>query len=159
MNFYKKFIVVLTLIFLSNFVFAQKAVDFSLKDLNGKNIKLSDYKGKAVFLDFWATWCPPCRASIPAVIDLHKKTENNPSIAIIGINLSENKTKVADFVKGYDMSYTILLGEQSIAAAYQVRSIPTFIIIDKEGKLVKKYVGYFPNIEKEWLKQLEILSK
>ncbi|MDR0485573.1 MAG: TlpA family protein disulfide reductase [Elusimicrobiota bacterium] len=153
-----KVLVFLSALFLTALtVFAQKAPEFSLQDLDGKTVKLSDFKGKTVFIDFWAIWCPPCRESIPAVAELHKKTSNNPAIVVISINLGDKKSKILDFMKSRRLNYPILLDEKSaVARDYQISAIPSFIIIGKDGNLLKRYTGFFQGISREWEKTLGI---
>ena len=129
---------------------AKKAPDFSLKSIDGKTVSLSDFRGKTVFLDFWATWCPPCRASIPAVKKLHDKHANAKNVAIIGINVGENKKTVEKFIQANEMHYTTLLSDDSIISQYSINSIPRFVIIDENGNILQVYNGYFQGLEKEW---------
>ena len=77
----------------------QEATDFTLKDLSGNNVSLSDYRGKVVFLDFWATWCPPCRMSIPEIEKMYEEYKDNENIIILGINMAEDKNEVEKFVE------------------------------------------------------------
>lgn len=140
-------------------VFAAKAPDFTLKDIGGNTVKLSDYKGKVVFLDFWASWCPPCRNSIPAIIALHKEFESNKDVVILGINVGERLDTVQEFMQKENMTYTILLGDNAVSRNYRVNGIPAFFIIDKEGNIVKNYSGYRSGIESDWSKQINALLK
>ena len=119
-----------------------KAPDFSLKSFDGKTIKLSDYKGKVVIIDFWATWCPPCRKGIPDLISIQKEFKND--VVIIGISLDGEKTlkDVPGFVKSYEINYPIVYGDEKVIAAYGgIEGIPTAFIIDKKGNVVDKHVG------------------
>lgn len=137
---------------------AEKAADFSLRDTKGNVVKLSDYKGKIVFLDFWASWCPPCRNSIPAIKDLHKKTADDPDIVILGINLGEHQKTVEKFMKEQGMDYTVLYGDNDISKKYKINGIPAFFIIDRNGNISKKYSGYGNGIEKDWAEQINTLK-
>jgi thiol-disulfide isomerase/thioredoxin len=161
MKLYKIIIILFSVILSVSAVFAQnqKAPNFSLKDLDGKTVQLSDYKGKVVFIDFWAVWCPPCKASIPSVISLHNKFLNNKSIVVLSVNLGDSKSKIEEFVKKEGMNYPVLLDDKGIAAKdYQISSIPTFIIVDQNGNIAKRYIGYIRGFSQEWIKQLEILT-
>ncbi|MDR3256960.1 MAG: TlpA family protein disulfide reductase [Endomicrobium sp.] len=141
-------------------VFAQKAPVFLLKDIDGNIFNLSDYKGKVVFLDFWTTWCPPCRAAIPAVKELHKtKTANYSNVVILGINIGEKQSIVEQFVKSNGITYNILLGDDKICGDYRVTGFPSFFIIDVTGEIVKRYVGYYPGLEEEWNSVIDELVK
>ena len=119
-----------------------KAPDFALKSLEGKTIKLSDYEGKIVIIDFWATWCPPCRKGIPDLISIQKDFKDD--VVIIGISLDGEKTikDVPGFVKSYEINYPIVYGDEKVVNAYGgIEGIPTAFVIDKKGNVVDKHVG------------------
>ncbi len=118
-----------------------KAPDFSLTDINGKTIKLSDHKNKVVILDFWATWCPPCRKGIPDLIQLQKKYKDQ--LVVIGISLdTDTKKDVVPFAKEFGMNYPVVYGDQKVVMNYGgIEAIPTSFIIDKKGNIVQGFVG------------------
>lgn len=118
-----------------------KAPEFSLPDVNGKPVKLSDYKGKVVIVDFWATWCPPCRKGIPDLISLQK--EFGKDIVVIGISLdTDTKSDVAPFIKNMGINYPVAYGNLEVTQMYgNVEAIPTSFVIDKQGNIVDKHVG------------------
>jgi peroxiredoxin len=122
----------------------KKAPDFTLEDTDGNMVKLSDYAGKIVILDFWATWCPPCRAGIPDFVELQK--EYGDDVQILGISLDlETKGDVIPFMKEYEINYPVLWGTMDVVADYgNIQSIPTTFIVDQEGNIVKEYVGLKP---------------
>jgi thiol-disulfide isomerase/thioredoxin len=151
--------VFIILSFFASFAFCEKAPDFMLRDMNGNTVRLSDYAGKTVFLDFWATWCPPCRQSVPAVKQIHKSFAGNPNVAVLAINAGENEAVVKKFIKDNGMNYAVLNGNREIMQNYKVNAIPSFFIIDKKGNIVKKDVGFTPFLEKEWELKLKELSK
>ena len=117
------------------------ALDFKLKLTNGKEIKLSDNRSKIVIIDFWATWCSPCRRSIPDLIDIQNKYENK--VVIIGISLDrETKPDVVQFIKDYGINYPVAYGTTEVVEAFgDIEAIPTSFIIDKSGQIVDKQVG------------------
>ena len=118
------------------------AADFTLQDLNGNKVKLSDYKGKVVLLEFWATWCPPCRASIPGIEKLHE-TYKNKGLAVLAVSLDEGGwDTVKSFVQKNGITYLVLRGNEEVAEKYQVRTIPLILILDKDGKISKRYLGF-----------------
>ncbi len=118
------------------------ASDFTLQDLSGKSVRLSDYKGKVVLLDFWATWCPPCRASIPAIEKIHKAYKDK-GLVVLAVSLDEGGWDfVKSFITEYGITYTVLKGTEDVAANYMVRSIPMLLILDKEGRISKRYLGF-----------------
>ncbi len=119
-----------------------KAADFSLSTSDGKTLKLSDLKGKVVILDFWATWCPPCRKGIPDLIDL-KKRYGTKGVEIVGISVDqETKPDVVPFIKDYGINYPVVYADNGIVINYGgIRAIPTTFVIDREGKIVASYEG------------------
>lgn len=117
------------------------APDFTLKLTDGKDIKLSDHKGKIVIIDFWATWCPPCRRGIPDLVDIQKKYQED--VVIIGISLDrETKPDVVPFIKKYEVNYPVAYGTTEVVEAFgNIEAIPTSFIIDKSGQIVDKHIG------------------
>lgn len=120
----------------------QKAPNFSLKDKDGKTYSLESMKGKVVVLNFWATWCPPCRAEIPDFKKVYSKYKDK-GVEILGVSLDHKGWKVIEpFLEQWEINYPVVLGGAEIARDYgNVRSIPTTFIIDKEGKVVEGHVG------------------
>jgi peroxiredoxin len=117
------------------------APNFKLQDLNGKTVRLSDFRGKPVVLDFWATWCQPCRDTLPGMAKLHTDYAGK-GLVILSISLDEGATEeVRAFQKENGMTYTVLMGTEDVAAEYGVRTIPMAIVIDKSGKIQKRYLG------------------
>ncbi|MBK5240979.1 TlpA disulfide reductase family protein [Clostridium sp.] len=113
------------------------ALDFKLKDLNGKEVSLSDFKGKKVFLNFWASWCPPCKAEMPDIEKLYNETKNSDLI-ILAVNLGENKSDVTSFINDNKYSFPVLLdSDQNVAAQYNIQYIPTSFFINAEGNIIK----------------------
>ncbi|MBX2974650.1 MAG: TlpA family protein disulfide reductase [Ignavibacteriaceae bacterium] len=123
----------------------KKAADFSLKTPDGKIVKLSDYKNKIVIIDFWATWCPPCRKGIPDLIAIQKEYKDD--VVVIGISLDRDNTiaDVAPFIKNYGINYPVVFGNMEVVKAYGgVEAIPTSFIVDKKGNIVDTHVGLVP---------------
>ena len=138
---------------------AEVSYEFTLQDLEGKPISLSDYKGKIVFIDFWATWCPPCRMSIPYVEKLYQKYKKSEDIVVLGINLQEDKDTITKFMQKQKMNYPILLSDNKVISNYKISSIPQFFLIDRNGDLYNKYVGFSPGVDELWSKDIEKLLK
>lgn len=109
--------------------------DFTLEDLNGNEVKLSSLKGKKVFLNFWATWCPPCRAEMPDIEKLYQETKDS-ELVILAVNVGEDKKAAQDFMNSNNYNFTVLLDENGeVSRLYQVTGIPTSYFIDTEGFL------------------------
>jgi len=118
------------------------APDFTLPTTDGKSLRLSSLKGKVVIVDFWATWCGPCRKGIPDLIELKKKY-GNKGFEIVGVSVdTDTKDQVIPFVKDNGMNYPVVYGNQNVVQLYGgVEAIPTSFVIDKQGKIVASYQG------------------
>ncbi len=139
-----------------------KAPDFSADDLNGTKIAVSDFSGKVIVLDFWASWCVPCKKSMPHLIELYKELKDS-SLSIIAINLDDEKSKISSFEKsiGMEIPFPVIFDKNSkLPALYNVEGMPTTIVIDKLGIIKFKETG-FENDIKEKLDKLisELLKK
>lgn len=115
---------------------AKDPVRINLKDMNGKNISLSDFKGKIVFLNFWTTWCPTCRIEMPSMEKLNQKLKNT-DFAMVTINLQESASQVKAFFEEFKLTFTALLDSTGeVSALFGIRSIPTTYILDKTGRII-----------------------
>ncbi len=119
--------------------------DFTLESLDGEDITLSKLKGHVILIDFWATWCPPCRKSIPVFIDLYNKYHEK-GFTVLGIS-REDKSTLEDYRKEVGIPYPILTDNKGVSKRYQVQAIPTIMILDKTGKVRKTQVGFSPELE------------
>ncbi len=125
---------------------ASEAPDFTLQDLNGKSVKLSDLRGKVVILDFWATWCGPCKRTMPLLDKFY--SQKAAGVEVFGVNVWERTgtAGVKPFIEKAGYTFPILYGTNDLAAAYGVQGIPTLVVIDKHGKLAYRHVGYDPTL-------------
>jgi peroxiredoxin len=115
---------------------------WQLQDLNGKTVQLSDFKGKVVILDFWTTWCPPCRAELPDFVALQKQYADK-GVVIVGVSLDQGGPGVvSSFVKSHGIDYRIVIGNDNVATAYgNIQAIPTTFVIDRKGVIAAKHEG------------------
>ena len=121
----------------------EKAPDFTLPDINGTSVTLSQYQGKVVILDFFADWCPPCRQEVPDFIAL-ESAYGAKGFAMIGVAVV-SKEDAKKFAEEAKINYPVLVDDGKVSETYgPVRSIPTTFVIDKTGKIVKKYIGLKP---------------
>ena len=118
------------------------APDFALKDADGKTVHLSDYKGKVVLLDFWATWCGPCRIEIPWFEEL-ERTRKDKGFEVFGVSMDENGWEdVKPFLAQMKVNYRVVIGDDPTTQAYGgVDSLPTTFLIDKQGKIAAIHIG------------------
>lgn len=115
--------------------------DFKAQVLGDGLVKLSDYRGKVVFLNFWATWCPPCRAEMPAMEKLHAKFKDRP-FQMLAVNYMERTAKVKAFVKEMKLTFPILLDfHGTIGENYNAQNLPVTYIIDKQGNIIRRAIG------------------
>lgn len=122
-------------------VIGSSAPDFTFSDLNGQKMSLSDHKGKVILLDFWATWCPPCRDSIPHLETLYQKYKER-GFVVIGVSFDESVDRVKNFRDAYNMSYPILMAEDWIKNDYGITGVPEMFVIDRNGILKSHRLGF-----------------
>jgi len=125
-------------------------LDFTLKDIHGKPFALSDYKGKVVLLDFWATWCPPCRKEIPGFNELYNSYRSR-GFAVIGVSMDESTSDIKRFAKRFKMNYPILVGagRDDLEPAFGPLPLPTAFVIARDGRICAKHEGFTPKEEFE----------
>lgn len=118
-----------------------KAQEFALKDLNGNVVRLEDFRGTVVFLNFWATWCPPCRVEMPSMEKLYKAFKNK-KFTILAVDMQEGSETVRKFKEKFKLSFPILLDEDGVVASYYgVRGLPATYFIDRDGYLYAVAMG------------------
>jgi cytochrome c biogenesis protein CcmG/thiol:disulfide interchange protein DsbE len=122
-----------------------RAPQFALKDLKGQTLRLEDLRGKVVLLNFFATWCAPCRQEIPDLQRLYRRF-NDQGLEIVGISLDMEGARLLNpFVQYYGITYPIVLGTREVVVDYGgIRGIPTSFLIDRTGRVAKHFVGFRP---------------
>jgi peroxiredoxin len=117
------------------------APDFSLPELNGQPLQLSAYRGKVVLLDFWATWCTPCREETPRLVELQSKYRDQ-GLQIIGVSMDDSPDPVREFHQHFHMNYPVVMGNADIGARYGgVLGLPIAFVIDRSGRIYAKHIG------------------
>ena len=127
------------------------APDFSLRDLNNQPLDLANYRGKVVLLDFWATWCTPCRGEIPHFVELQDKYREQ-GLQVIGISMDDDAKPVREFYQQFKMNYPVALGNEKVAEAYGgVLGLPVAFLIGRDGRVAVKHLGEvaMPVLEQE----------
>ena len=151
--------IIFLMISLVSFSNNAKAPDFNLKDQYGVTHSLENYKGKVIFLNFWATWCPPCKKEMPDIENIYKEYgENKKDVVILGVN-SEKENEVKKFLKDKGYTFPTVIDENSeVMRKYFIQAFPTSFVIDKEGNVYGYVMG---GLTKEQIKQVieEVLKK
>jgi peroxiredoxin len=122
------------------------APGFRLTDIDGQSISLSDFRGEPVLLNFWATWCGPCRMEMPYIQEVYDE-RSEPGLVILAINIGESLTTVEEFMRDYNLSFPVLLDlEGNVAEKYNIRGIPTTYFIDSDGIIRDIMIGAFRSV-------------
>jgi peroxiredoxin len=118
------------------------APDFELKSMDGRSVRLSDFRGKAVVLNFWATYCAPCRIEMPWLVDFYERYKSQ-GLEIVGVSMDDgNQEQVGAFTKEMHVNYTILLGNHSVGDAYGgARFLPQTFLVDRDGRIIQTLIG------------------
>lgn len=133
---------------------------FSLPSIDGATVKLADYQGKVVLLDFWATWCPPCRAAMPHFAKLQEQHRSD-GLVVLGMSMDKNREDLDSFLRSQTVNYPMLLVDEDTRLAFGgVASIPQTFLIDRKGQIRHKYLGYDHKIAGQMeAKLLELLQE
>jgi len=126
------------------------APDFQLPDIQGRPVRLNDFRGRIVILSFWATWCPPCRAEFVELkgwMNAKQKAGQWKDIALLAVNVEEEPTVVKQYVERHELPFVVLLDRQGrVGKQYRVRALPSLYVIDPQGKIAQFQEGYHPGL-------------
>jgi cytochrome c biogenesis protein CcmG, thiol:disulfide interchange protein DsbE len=135
----------------------RQPIDFRLDDLAGSRWQLSDRRGKVVLVNFWATWCPPCREETPGLVRLSRDYRSR-GVEVVGISMDDDpRQAVPPFLRRYSVPYPVLVPDSAFELANEVESLPTTLLIDRQGRVAKVYVGAVG--EAEIADELDLLLK
>lgn len=124
---------------------AAKTPDFALTDLNGNQVRLSDFRGKVVILDFWATWCAPCLMALPHLQEIHEQY-GDKGVKVVTVATDEGGARVVvPFIEQKGFTFTVVLPDDKVQRDFgPIRGLPTTLVIDPEGRISKRFLGYQP---------------
>jgi len=121
---------------------ADKAPDFQLPTLKGDKVNLSDFRGQVVYVDFWATWCPPCRESFPWMESMHQRYQDM-GLKIVAISLDQESHLIENFLKAHEADFTILHDKKgTVAESYNVKGMPSSYLVDRKGNIRLRHAGF-----------------
>ena len=137
----------------------QSAPDFTLKSTQGINLKLAEQRGQIIVINFWASWCGPCRKEMPVLQTFHSKYKSL-GVSVWGVNVEQENQAGRDFLADLDLSFPIFFDSSNkISASYQVEAMPTTVIVDRSGKVRYVFRGYKDGYEKKYAKAIKKLIR
>ncbi len=131
--------------------------DLRLTGFDGNQTSLSDFKGKTIFLNFWASWCPPCRAEMPTIQSIYDKMKNKPDLVFVLVSLDEDTTKAKIFIKKEGFNFPVYFINDYLPQIYDTGTIPSTFIISKEGTIAAKRVGMYDYNTKYFIRFLNAI--
>lgn len=135
------------------------APDFTLKSRSGENLKLSEFRGDVVMINFWASWCAPCRKEMPLLEDLYKKY-NDLGFELLAVNVEEDSSQADKLLDDVHVTFPVLFdAENKVAKLYKVVAMPSTVIVDRDGGMRYLHRGYLPGYEVEYEKQIKELIR
>ncbi|MBI1422639.1 MAG: redoxin domain-containing protein [Gammaproteobacteria bacterium] len=136
-----------------------KAPEFTLKSRSGKNLRLSDFRGQVVLINFWASWCGPCRQEMPLLENLYKRY-SKLGFTILGVNVDTDSSKANNYLRDITVSFPVVYDvTNAVSKNYNVNAMPTTVIVDRNGNMRFLHQGYKPGYEKDYKKQVVQLIK
>jgi thiol-disulfide isomerase/thioredoxin len=135
------------------------APDFTLKSRSGENVKLSEHRGDVVMINFWASWCAPCRQEMPLLEDMYKKY-GDLGFVLLGVNVEEDSSKASELLREIPVSFPILYDNKNeVTQLYKVVAMPSTVMVDRDGNMRYLHRGYLPGYEAEYVKQIKELVR
>jgi peroxiredoxin len=145
--------------FASSGLTGQDAPDFALKSASGSNLRLSEYRGDVVMINFWATWCGPCRQEMPLLNDLYTRY-NRVGFSLLGVNIDDDSSRALEMAEELGVSFPVLFDDRKeVSKLYQVEAMPVTVLVDREGKVRHVHLGYKPGYEEKYLTQIRALLR
>ena len=137
----------------------QPAPDFALKSSSGDNLRLSEHRGDVVMVNFWATWCGPCRQEMPLLDELYSRYQR-VGFSLLGVNIDDNSSKAMNMISELGVSFPVLFdSRKEVSKLYDVDAMPVTVIIDREGTVRYVHQGYKPGYEEMYLDQIRSLLR
>ena len=137
----------------------QPAPDFALKSSTGENLRLSEYRGDVVMINFWATWCGPCRQEMPLLDELYSRYER-VGFNLLGVNIDDDSRRAMQMIEELGVSFPVLFdARKEVSELYNVEAMPVTVIVDREGKVRYIHHGYKPGYEDKYLDQVRSLLR
>jgi peroxiredoxin len=137
----------------------QAAPDFVLKSASGNNLRLSEYRGEVVMINFWATWCGPCRQELPLLDELYGRY-NKVGFSLLGVNIDDDSSKAMQMVEELGVSFPVLFDKQKeVSKLYAVEAMPVTVLVDREGTIRHIHHGYKPGYEQDYLNEIRSLLR
>ena len=137
----------------------QPAPDFALKSSTGENLRLSEYRGDVVMINFWATWCGPCRQEMPLLDELYSRYQR-VGFNLLGVNIDDDSGRAMDMIRELGVSFPVLFDDQKqVSRMYDVDAMPVTVLVDREGNVRFVHQGYKPGYEEKYLDQVRALLR
>lgn len=137
----------------------QPAPDFALKSSTGENLRLSEYRGDVVMINFWATWCGPCRQEMPLLDELYSRYQR-VGFSLLGVNIDDDSSRAMSMISELGVSFPVLFDtRKEVSKLYDVDAMPVTVLVDREGKVRYVHQGYKPGYEEKYLDQVRSLLR
>lgn len=137
----------------------QVAPDFALKSSTGENLRLSEYRGNVVMINFWATWCGPCRQEMPLLDELYTRYER-VGFSLLGVNIDDDSRRAMQMIEDLGVSFPVLFdARKEVSELYEVEAMPVTVLVDREGNVRHVHHGYKPGYEDKYLDQVRSLLR